>query len=190
MRSRDLSQDDRTTVTIEALVEGEHVDGIIKKVEVYGLFIEIKGTKISGLCHKSEVRIFFKVSHILPLTLFCQRQLSDNKKSDVSRALKLFKEGDSVRARILRVDVERRRVNFGLKPSYFVDDPAAITAASDDVSESAENDDGSDPAEDDEDDQGGDDDEMKEGQGDALLADAAGDENTESEDADDDVWKL
>lgn len=57
-------------------------------------------------------------------------QLSDNKKSDVASALKLFKEGDTVRARILTVDAEKRRVNFGLKPSYFVDDAAA--AASDD----------------------------------------------------------
>lgn len=55
MRSRDFCQDDLPTMTIEDLVEGENVDGIIKKVELYGLFIEIKGTKISGLCHKSEV---------------------------------------------------------------------------------------------------------------------------------------
>jgi rRNA biogenesis protein RRP5 len=35
--------------------EGQKVDGVIKKKEVYGVFIEIKDTKISGLCHKSQV---------------------------------------------------------------------------------------------------------------------------------------
>jgi rRNA biogenesis protein RRP5 len=45
----------------------------------------------------------------------------------MSRALRLFKEGDDVRARILSVDVEKRKVNFGLKPSYFAHDPKAAS---------------------------------------------------------------
>jgi len=67
MRSRDLSQDDAPMMTIEDLVEGNNVDGIIKKVELYGLFIEIKGTKTSGLCHKSEAGVFSfpNVSHFV-----------------------------------------------------------------------------------------------------------------------------
>lgn len=40
-----------------ALHTGQVVDGRIKKVQPYGLFIEIKNTSISGLCHKSEVRL-------------------------------------------------------------------------------------------------------------------------------------
>ena len=55
MRSRDLSEPETSTITYEDLVEGENVDAVVKKVELYGLFVEIKGTKISGLCHKSEV---------------------------------------------------------------------------------------------------------------------------------------
>lgn len=70
MRSRDLSQDDAPAMTIDDLVEGEKVDGIVKKVELYGLFIEIKGTKISGLCHKSEARIFCQLSHVSHRLLF------------------------------------------------------------------------------------------------------------------------
>ncbi|KAF8323027.1 hypothetical protein DL93DRAFT_2049827 [Clavulina sp. PMI_390] len=116
LRNRDLSE--QSSVTFDDLVEGENVDAVVKKVELYGLFIEIKGTKISGLCHKSEI--------------------SDNKKADVASALKNFKEGDPLRARILSVDAEKRRVNFGLKPSYFVDDPAV---AGDDEEEEGEEED-------------------------------------------------
>lgn len=70
MRSRDLSQDDAPAMTIDDLVEGEKVDGIVKKVELYGLFVEIKGTKISGLCHKSEARIPCQPPHAPHRLLF------------------------------------------------------------------------------------------------------------------------
>jgi rRNA biogenesis protein RRP5 len=49
-------------------------------------------------------------------------QLSDNQDADVSIALRCFREGDSVRAKILSVDIEKRRISFGLKPSYLADD--------------------------------------------------------------------
>jgi len=40
--------------------KGDRVDGVVKKVEEYGVFVEIKGTKVSGLCHRSEVlQIFY-----------------------------------------------------------------------------------------------------------------------------------
>lgn len=35
---------------------GQKIDGRIKKVEDFGIFIQIMGSKLSGLCHKSEVR--------------------------------------------------------------------------------------------------------------------------------------
>jgi len=35
--------------------EGQTVHGHVKKVEDYGLFIELDDSKVSGLCHKSEV---------------------------------------------------------------------------------------------------------------------------------------
>lgn len=81
---------------------GQKVDGVIKKVEDYGVFVEIKGTKISGLCHKSEI--------------------VDENGPSAAEALKLLKQGDLVRAVVLKVDCERRRISFGLKPSYFFSD--------------------------------------------------------------------
>jgi rRNA biogenesis protein RRP5 len=38
------------------LAEGQKVQGRVKKVEEYGIFIQIDDSKVSGLCHKSEVR--------------------------------------------------------------------------------------------------------------------------------------
>ncbi|KZT75076.1 hypothetical protein DAEQUDRAFT_807332 [Daedalea quercina L-15889] len=100
-RSGNLKRDARPTVTLADLTEGQKVDGHVKKIEEYGIFIEIEGSKVSGLCHKSE--------------------LSDNKDADVTLALRSFREGDHVKAVILAIDTEKRRISFGLKPSYFAE---------------------------------------------------------------------
>ena len=91
---------------------GQKVDGVIKKVEDYGVFVEIKDTKISGLCHKSE--------------------LVDANGPSIAETLKLLKPGDSVRAVVLKVDCERRKISFGLKPSYFFSDDLASSDENED----------------------------------------------------------
>ena len=48
-------------------------------------------------------------------------QLSDNKDADVTIALRNFREGDHVKAIVLSIDKEKRRLSLGLKPSYFTD---------------------------------------------------------------------
>ncbi|CCM04209.1 uncharacterized protein FIBRA_06375 [Fibroporia radiculosa] len=98
-RSGDLKTN---SLTLADLSEGQKVDGCIKRTEEYGLFIQIEGSKLTGLCHKSE--------------------LSDNKDANVTLALRSFREGDQVKAIILSIDEEKRRISLGLKPSYFVDD--------------------------------------------------------------------
>ncbi|KAI0801037.1 hypothetical protein C8Q74DRAFT_1239986 [Fomes fomentarius] len=98
-RSGDLKRDNHAQLSLSDFSEGQKVDGRVKRVEEYGLFIEIEGSKLSGLCHKSE--------------------LSDNKDGDVTLALRSFREGDKVKAVILSIDSEKRRISFGLKPSYF-----------------------------------------------------------------------
>lgn len=52
-------------------------------------------------------------------------KLSDNKDADVTVALRSFREGDRVKVKILSVDVEKRRISLGLKPSYFEQDDFA-----------------------------------------------------------------
>lgn len=113
------------------LVEGQKVDGIVKKVEDYGIFITIAGTKLSGLCHKSEVRMLslfaFNLLRAFPF------QVADSKDADVSMALRNFREGDKVKAVILSIDAEKRRVSLGLKPSYFAEDDIDATSENEDV---------------------------------------------------------
>ena len=54
-RSGESSRSSQPQLKITDLVEGSKVDGTVKKIEDYGLFIEIEGSKQRGLCHKSEV---------------------------------------------------------------------------------------------------------------------------------------
>lgn len=53
-RSGDLSRA-AAPLSLSQFSKGQRVDATVKRVEEYGVFIEIKNTKISGLCHKSEV---------------------------------------------------------------------------------------------------------------------------------------
>lgn len=59
-RSGDLKRDNTTpAISFATLREGHKVNGVVKRVEDYGIFIQIDGSKISGLCHKSEVFTIF-----------------------------------------------------------------------------------------------------------------------------------
>jgi rRNA biogenesis protein RRP5 len=46
---------DQSGLKLSNLSEGQIVDGKVKKVEDYGIFIQIGDSKLSGLCHKSQV---------------------------------------------------------------------------------------------------------------------------------------
>ncbi|KAJ4485931.1 hypothetical protein J3R30DRAFT_3655234 [Lentinula aciculospora] len=94
-RSGDLSKP--VALTVSTLSVGQHVEGVVKKIEDYGLFIQIDNSKISGLCHKSE--------------------LSDNKDADTTVALRGFRENDRVTAVV--VGIKDKRVSLSLKPSCF-----------------------------------------------------------------------
>lgn len=86
--------------TIADFTEGQIVTGKVRKVEEFGAFIVIDETaNVSGLCHRSEMA-----------------------EKTVKDARKLYSAGDVVKARIMKVDVEKKTINFGLKPSYFEDE--------------------------------------------------------------------
>lgn len=79
---------------------GQVVKGTIRSVAEYGVFIVVDGSaNVSGLCHKSEV--------------------SDTHVKDVQ---KLYAPGDQVKAKVLKIDLEKRRLAFSLKASYFEDE--------------------------------------------------------------------
>ncbi|KAK4106327.1 nucleic acid-binding protein [Parathielavia hyrcaniae] len=88
--------------TIADLQEGQTITGKVRKVEEFGAFIDIDGSmNLSGLCHRSEM---------------ADRAVKDAKT--------LYNEGDRVKARVLKVDLDKKRINLGLKPSYFKDGDA------------------------------------------------------------------
>jgi len=58
-RSENLTKDPPTVLMHSDLQEGQKVEGRVKKIEDYGLFLEIKDSKLTGLCHKSEVCLLF-----------------------------------------------------------------------------------------------------------------------------------
>lgn len=95
-----LDKNFKPPMTINDLEPGMFVTGKVRKVEEFGAFIDIDDTqpRVSGLCHKSEVA--------------AQR---------VADVRKLYSAGDIVKAKILKVDVEARKISLGLKASYLAD---------------------------------------------------------------------
>ena len=79
---------------------GDIVTGKVAKVETFGVFILVDNSEnVRGLCHRSEI---------------AEKRIED--------ATKLFSEGDVVKAKILKVELDKRRINFGMKASYFTDE--------------------------------------------------------------------
>ncbi|KAG9054803.1 rRNA biogenesis protein rrp5 [Serendipita sp. 407] len=78
---------------------GQRVDGVIKRIEEYGAFIQIKDTRITSLCHKSE--------------------LTDDANAAPDEVLASLQVGDFVRALIVSIDQENGRISLSLKPSHF-----------------------------------------------------------------------
>ena len=84
-------------ITFNDVRSHQILTGTIRKVEDYGVFIVVDNSaNVSGLCHRSEI--------------------ADKKVENVK---KLYSEGDKVKAKVLKIDMETRRINFGLKATYF-----------------------------------------------------------------------
>ncbi|CAH9109012.1 unnamed protein product [Cuscuta europaea] len=80
---------------LSKFVAGTIISGRIKRIEPYGLFISVDHTNLVGLCHVSE--------------------LSDDGIDNIQAR---YNAGDTVRAKILKVDKERNRISLGMKYSY------------------------------------------------------------------------
>lgn len=81
------------------LAAGQVVEGTVKKIEDFGIFIQVNAVAgVSGLCHKSEI--------------------ADKAIKDINA---VYSVGDLVKAKILDINLEKRRISFGLKASYFSD---------------------------------------------------------------------
>ncbi|KAF3018633.1 rRNA bioproteinsis protein rrp5 [Penicillium rubens] len=90
----------KAPITLKDLKEGQIVTGKVRKVEEFGAFIVIDGSSnISGLCHRSE--------------------MADKRVED---ARKLYDEGDAVKAKIIKIDLDSKKISFSLKASHFQDE--------------------------------------------------------------------
>lgn len=100
LKASTIDSDYKPPKALADFTEGEVVTGKVRKVEDFGAFIVIDDTaNVSGLCHRSEMA-----------------------EKSVKDARKLYSAGDVVKARIMKIDMEKKTINFGLKPSYFEDE--------------------------------------------------------------------
>lgn len=100
LKASTIDSDYKPPKILAGFNEGEVVTGKVRKVEDFGAFIVIDDTaNVSGLCHRSEMA-----------------------EKSVKDARKLYNAGDVVKARIMKIDMEKKTINFGLKPSYFEDE--------------------------------------------------------------------
>ncbi|KAL8939535.1 MAG: hypothetical protein Q9211_002692 [Gyalolechia sp. 1 TL-2023] len=84
-------------LTFTDIAVGQTITGKIRKVEDFGVFIVVDNSaNVSGLCHKT--------------------QMVGGRPPDPQ---KLYEEGDLVKAKVLKIDREKRRISFGLKTSFF-----------------------------------------------------------------------
>lgn len=99
----------RQAPDLTSLRVGQVVQGRVKRIEPFGVFVEMQGGGITGLAHKSELADTF-----------------------VKDPGSLFSVGQMVTARVLDIDLKESRISMGLKPSY-------LELGDEDVDENGEN---------------------------------------------------
>ncbi|KAI7736982.1 hypothetical protein M8C21_005395 [Ambrosia artemisiifolia] len=96
LRKTSGSKEPKADGEFSSLHVGDIISGRVKRIESYGLFITIDQSKSVGLCHVSE----------LP------EDNTDNLETK-------YKVHERVKAKVLKIDEERRRISLGMKESYF-----------------------------------------------------------------------
>ena len=97
LRESVLDPNFKAPLLLRDLRPGQVVTGKVRKVEEFGAFIVVdRSANVSGLCHRSEMA---------------------DKRIDDARTL--YEEGETVKAKILKIDRDQEKISFGLKASYF-----------------------------------------------------------------------
>jgi rRNA biogenesis protein RRP5 len=145
---------------------GQVVRGTVKSVQSFGVFVRLRNSDLSGLCHISEVSEEF-----------------------VKDLAKQYAVGDAVKAKVLRKDDAKKTISLGMKDAYFEGADDALDDDEDDEEEEEEEGSGAAarvPREDEEEDEDGDGDTEEEDEEEEEEEEGEGedteDEEEESED--------
>ena len=85
-------------VSFNDIKRNQIVTAKVRHVEDYGVFLVVDNSEnVSGMCHISQMA---------------------DKPVEKAKVKELYKAGDAVKAKVLSVDVGKRRISFGLKYSY------------------------------------------------------------------------
>ncbi|KAA8497028.1 rRNA biogenesis protein rrp5 [Porphyridium purpureum] len=100
---------DRSSAVWQLISPGDLLRGTVSKLTKYGVLISLAPGGVYGLCHRSQLKDDVSV---------------DDPSTNTMLGLNV---GDSVVAKVLKVDHAKRRVDLGLKESLLADqDPASI----------------------------------------------------------------
>jgi small subunit ribosomal protein S1 len=80
----------KRSATLDSIAEGKEVNGIVKNITEYGVFVDLGG--VDGLLHITDIS-WGRVKH----------------------PSELFTVGDEIKVKILSLDLERERVSLGMK---------------------------------------------------------------------------
>jgi small subunit ribosomal protein S1 len=94
-------REEQRSTTLSAIHEGKVVDGIVKNITDYGVFIDLGG--VDGLLHITDIS-WGRVKH----------------------PSELFSVGDTISVKILSFDLEKERVSLGMK--QLVPDPWSVAS--------------------------------------------------------------
>jgi small subunit ribosomal protein S1 len=83
-------RESKRSQTLASISEGKVIDGIVKNITEYGIFVDLGG--VDGLLHITDIS-WGRVKH----------------------PSELFKVGDEITVKILSLDLERERVSLGMK---------------------------------------------------------------------------
>jgi rRNA biogenesis protein RRP5 len=100
-------------LAFEDVEEGMKLKGAVVRVEPFGVFVKLQGSDLTGMCHVSEV--------------------SDQRVKDLTKA---YEPGDVVKALVLKVDREAKRISLSLKASHFKGDEEESDEEEDEESDS------------------------------------------------------
>lgn len=94
--------DAKKLIDLRDIEVGQKFHGTVSRIEDYGVFVQLEGSSVFGLVHKSEC--------------------SDRFIKDVS---KVYSPGDLVKVYVLKKDASKKQVGLSMKASYFNEEDKA-----------------------------------------------------------------